>query len=265
MNFDGILITKNRLKDYIAQQHIMRYIFAGQYVKEKVVLDVACGSGYGSNYLARKGAKKVFGTDIDKVPLEIARKNYSTPNLEFVQGSVLELPFPDNFFDVVVSFETIEHLTETKKYIKEIKRVLKKGGTFICSTPNIKYTEHPEYHVREFYPSEFFSLIEKNFGNVKKYAQYITRKQRILDVLKPKQRLFFIGTKVLNNLPKGKDFKMKIKKLLGYNKSSSRTKIKPLIIDERLASFMKDNKVVPLGSRKRLLRIMITVAKNTKK
>jgi len=266
MIFDGIIITPASIKNYITQQHIMRYVFASRYVKEKVVLDVACGSGYGSNYLARKGAKIVFSVDLDRTPLEIGKKFYSLPNLKFVQGNVLKLPFPDNFFDVVVSFETIEHLYETDKYIVEIKRVLKRGGIFICSTPNIKYTQHPAFHLHEFYPKEFYFLLESNFSKVEKYGQYITYMQRLNDIFRFKIQLFSLCVKILNAMPRGKILKWKIKKFLGKSSLKKRDDVivKPIQIKESLILIMDSNKVVPLGSRKSPLRIMVGVCQDFK-
>jgi len=263
MIFDGIIITPTSIKNYITQQHIMRYVFASNYVKGKIVLDVACGSGYGSNYLARKGAKMVFGVDLDNKPLEIARKFYSLPNVKFIQGNVLELPFPNKFFDVVISFETIEHLYETDEYIAEIKRVLKKGGIFICSTPNIKYTQHPPFHVHEFYPDEFYSLLENNFFKVEKYAQYITYTQRLNDIFRPKARIYRLISKILSLVPEGRKVKQIIKKSLKRSsaKTNNNITIKPLKIEDSFIPMMNSNKVVLLDSRKGILRIMVAVCK----
>ena len=266
MIFDGIVITPGSIKNYITQQHIMRYVFASNYVKGKIVLDVACGSGYGSNYLARKGAKKVFGVDLDNKPLEIAKKFYFLPNVEFLQGNVLELPFPDEFFDVVISFETIEHLYETDKYIAEIKRVLKKDGIFICSTPNIKYTQHPPFHVHEFYPEEFYSLLENNFSKVEKYAQYITYTQRLNDIFRPKARIYKLISNVLNSIPGGKKIKQIIKKSPKHISKESKNDIgiNPIKIEKSLIPMMESNKVVPLNSKKGILRIMVALCKYKK-
>ncbi|MHA1665055.1 MAG: class I SAM-dependent methyltransferase, partial [Candidatus Njordarchaeales archaeon] len=68
---------------------------------------MACGDGYGSHFLAIRGAKIVFGVDISEIAVRVAKRYYAHPNVEYIQGDVLNLPFPDNFFDVV-SFETIE-------------------------------------------------------------------------------------------------------------------------------------------------------------
>lgn len=257
ITFDGIIPTKSNVKHYITQQHIMRYVFASGYVKDKIVLDVACGAGYGSHFLAIKGAKKVYGVDIDKNALKIARTYYSHPSVEYIRGDVLSLPFPDNFFDVIVSFETIEHILDTEKYISEIKRVLKPDGIFICSTPNIKYTMHPEYHVHEFYPEEFWELLERNFRNVEKYGQYISILQRFRDIVTPK--IIGVLSKTLSLLPYVKDLTQMLlqRKVIKQNVS-----IKPLRIIELDIKRMVKNRVVPIGTSNGILRIMVAVCKN---
>lgn len=118
------------------QDHLGRYAFAAEFVKEKVVLDVACGSGYGSAYLFDKGAKMVVGGDISSEAMEDARVSYVRPGVEFLLLDATKLPFADNSFEAIVSMETIEHLGQYQDYLSECKRVLKGGGVFICSTPN---------------------------------------------------------------------------------------------------------------------------------
>jgi ubiquinone/menaquinone biosynthesis C-methylase UbiE len=181
MEFHGII--PDRPRHYITRQHIMRYAFASTYVTGKKVLDIACGAGYGSSYLAGCGASMVVGVDISESALTYACNHYIKDNLHFLQGDAVQLPFENNEFDVVVSFETIEHIARVEEYVKEMKRVLSPQGIFICSTPHIKYTRHPVYHVKEFSPEEFFSLLEDNFYRVERYAQFITMVARIHDII----------------------------------------------------------------------------------
>jgi|Deesub1362B_J571_1020462.scaffolds.fasta_scaffold00891_7 ubiquinone/menaquinone biosynthesis C-methylase UbiE len=256
--FDGIIPTKSNFTNYIVQEHVMRYVFASNYVKNKIVLDVACGAGYGSHFLAIKGAKKVYGVDIDENALKIAKTYYVHPNVEYIKGDVLKLPFPNNFFDIVVSFETIEHISDTEKYITEIKRVLKPRSIFICSTPNIKYTKHPKYHVHEFYPKEFWELVERNFKGVERYGQYISYFQRLNDMIMLKPRIFNIVSRVLSLSPYGDTIKENIQKVL-YDDVKQDTLIKPLKINEMDVSMFSKNKVVPIEASKGLLRIMVAV------
>lgn len=152
-----------------AIEHIHRYIFACQLVKNKHVLDLACGEGYGSNLLADV-AKKVVGLDVDHKTIQNAEKKYNKKNLSFICCDASKLCFDDNFFDIVVSFETIEHLENQELFLKEVKRVLKHNGILILSTPNKKKFSDERnqinpYHIREFYLHEFETLINNEFKN----------------------------------------------------------------------------------------------------
>lgn len=149
-------------------EHIGRYVFAARFVEGKAILDIACGSGYGSGYLINKGAKKVVGADYSEETIEYARLHYQKDGLSFLCSDAQQMQFPDNSFDVVVSFETIEHLERYEDFLKECKRMLKDGGIFICSTPNRKgrFGYKTLWHLREFSPEEFYELIARYFAEV---------------------------------------------------------------------------------------------------
>ena len=150
-----------------------RYAFASNFCKNKIVLDVACGVGYGSYYLIKTGAKRVIGVDISKDAITYGKGHYQKQNLEFIVGDATKLHFPDRSFDVIVSFETIEHVRNHIKYLSECKRVLKKGGIFICSSPN-KVHKKPSnpHHIQEFYCDEFYGMMTENFIDVELYGQW---------------------------------------------------------------------------------------------
>lgn len=150
-------------------EHIHRYILAIEIAKDKDVLDIACGEGYGSNLLS-KVARTVVGIDIDKKTINEAEYKYKTNNLSFVQCEATKLLFDNNTFDVIVCFETIEHIKEYEKLIAELKRVLKKDGLLILSTPNKRtfsdQRNHKNpFHIKEFYFDEFTYLLSSYFKN----------------------------------------------------------------------------------------------------
>lgn len=152
-------------------EHIVRYQAAKDLVKNKVVLDIASGSGYGSNYLS-SFAKKVCGVDVDPEAIRYANKNYSNNKTQFELGDGKKIPFGAESFDIVISFETIEHIKKYENFMSEIKRVLKKDGLLILSTPNInEFPKGNHYHVHEFNEKELYSLVNKYFKNNKKYFQ----------------------------------------------------------------------------------------------
>ena len=94
----------------IHQEHLHRYRFAAEFIKDKVVLDLACGEGYGS-FLMAEFAKKVVGLDIDKETIEHASSKYCKANLEFITGSMIKVPIDnEKVFDAIVCFESLEHI-----------------------------------------------------------------------------------------------------------------------------------------------------------
>lgn len=164
--------------DNITLQDIERYRFASNYVNNKRVLDIACGTGYGSVLLLKEGkAKEVFGVDIDEKTILENRQFYrDLNNLFFVQGTAYALEFKDNYFDVVVSMETLEHLTDPLVFLKEIKRVTKPNGIIIISTPlndtENRFTPSNPYHIREYNKEEFIELLNNYFKEYEFFFQY---------------------------------------------------------------------------------------------
>ncbi len=191
------------------QMHINRYIFASGFVQDRVVLDVACGAGTGSKYLVSKGAREVIGVDIAEDSIKQAKIwNEGGNGVEFVLSDAESLPFPSHSFDVVVSFETIEHLKELERFLFECRRVIKKGGIFICSTPNkriatpIFRTPSNPYHVKEFYPQEFINLVGRHFTDTTAYGQCMLD---LKDRIKP--QVISIIAHILSTIPGGSKIK----------------------------------------------------------
>ncbi|RZK40095.1 MAG: class I SAM-dependent methyltransferase [Pedobacter sp.] len=175
----GNVWTGERLETYIYNdntiEHLHRYAISIPLIKNKVVLDIACGEGYGSNLLAEE-AHFVYGVDISKETISNAQAKYVRSNLDFKHGTTSAIPLDDNSVDVVISFETIEHHDEHESMMIEIKRVTKPGGLLIISSPDKRtYTDLPKvvnpHHVKELYLGEFKSLVEKYFLNSSFYFQ----------------------------------------------------------------------------------------------
>lgn len=157
-------------------EHLHRYALAKQIIKDKVVLDIASGEGYGS-FLMSKDARKVFGVDIDRESVNHAAEKYSNnANLEYLCGSTSKIPLPDNSVDVVVSFETLEHHDEHDMMMLEVSRVLKVDGILFISSPEktIYKERDPNnpYHIKELTIAEFKVLLKKYF----KYNQFFTQR-----------------------------------------------------------------------------------------
>jgi SAM-dependent methyltransferase len=119
--------------------HIAAYEFAaGRLPAQSRVLDYGCGTGYGSFHLA-ESACDVVGVDVSEAAVSYAAGRYHSPDLAFEAIRPVEeqrLPFDDECFDVVVSFQVIEHVPSVDAYLAEAARVLRPGGTFICATPD---------------------------------------------------------------------------------------------------------------------------------
>lgn len=164
------------LKGQIRYEHLHRYAACSELVKDKDVLDIACGEGYGSALLARF-ARKVIGVDIDEFIINYAKNKYSfQQNLQFIVGGVDSIPLPDASVDVVVSFETIEHHDKHEEMLQEIKRVLRPEGMLVISTPDKRtYSDLPKwknkFHVKELYLHEFENLLKKYFKYVTLHGQ----------------------------------------------------------------------------------------------
>ena len=161
-----------------AIEHLHRYVFAREYVRDKDVLDIACGEGYGSHLLA-EAAARVVGVDIAEDAVAHASRKYGRRSrLEFRAGSCTAIPLDDASVDVVVSFETLEHIDEQEEMLAEVRRVLRPGGSLIVSTPDKLYcTILPNninpYHVRECFKEEFEELLGRFFGRVYLFEQKI--------------------------------------------------------------------------------------------
>jgi SAM-dependent methyltransferase len=183
----------------IVALHLKRYLFAEPYCAGKVVLDAGCGTGYGSAELARV-AGRVVGVDVDADAVAYARSRYGGENVEFEAMDVASLAFDDASFDVVVSFETIEHLPDRDAFLREVARVLRPEGTFVVSTPNApRTTEQPEnpHHRVEYSREDFEHLLSDRFARVELYGQrrLQTLRHRALqrlDVLGLRRRLTFL-------------------------------------------------------------------------
>ncbi len=165
----------------IAYEHWHRYAFARQFVLDKRVLDAACGEGYGAALLAEVAAS-VVGVDIDADAVAQANSRYARPpRVSFVEGTCTALAFPDASFDVVVSFETIEHLTaaDQPRMLEEFARVLKRDGVLVVSSPNRRlYSDARnyvnEFHLHELYRDGLSELLAKLFPAQRWYHQGVT-------------------------------------------------------------------------------------------
>jgi len=168
LSFTGERMT-SAVDGQIAFEHFHRYCLARDICVGKDVLDVASGEGYGSALLANV-ARRVVGVEVDTACVVNARASYAAANLEFIAGDVQALPLPDAAFDVVVSFETVEHLRDQDAFLGEVRRVLRPGGVLLISVPDRDVYPAPgqplnRFHVLELSCPEFDKLLGTFFAH----------------------------------------------------------------------------------------------------
>ncbi len=159
-----------RIAGNIRLEHVHRYLLAREWCRDRRVLDIACGEGYGSDMLAAV-AREVHGVDVSPEAVAHARRQYGRARLTFSAGDCAAIPLTDASVDVVVSFETIEHHARHDDMMREIRRVLAPGGLLIISSPDRReYSEIPQYanpyHVKELSRAEFEALLQRYFPHV---------------------------------------------------------------------------------------------------
>ena len=159
---------------YMFQRHLQAYQFSVNFCRERVILDAGCGEGYGS-YLLSDAAARVIGIDKSEEAINHCKEKYVRQNLEYRAMDVRSMDLADGLFDVAVSFQAIEHLGDAQKFINELRRVLKKGGSAIIGTPNKSLCEGPagKYHAKEYRYNEFRDLLNTYFSNVEYYGVHL--------------------------------------------------------------------------------------------
>ncbi|MBD3276576.1 MAG: methyltransferase domain-containing protein [Candidatus Marinimicrobia bacterium] len=180
---------KENLKEYIWERifpgtvfctlqpfliHMDRYRFASEHIQDShIVVDAACGIGYGTKFLSRF-SDKIFGIDISEESIRMARKYYNSENIQWKIDDVLDLSLQDNIVDIFTSMETFEHINPPEKLLSEISRVLNNEGVAFISTPNgesprRKRVNNP-YHEHEYSYDELVSICGKFFNKVELFG-----------------------------------------------------------------------------------------------
>lgn len=154
---------------------LMRYYSISKYCKNKEVVDIACGTGYGS-FLLSNVSKIVYGIDINSEVIEKNKEKYNKENLIFKVGSTDNIPIENKKIDVIVSCETVEHISSEQFsiFLDECLRVLKKNGIVFITTPNLDKTATFEtrnpYHINEMSMQFFENELKKYFKFVEIYC-----------------------------------------------------------------------------------------------
>jgi len=185
--FTGERFTPECVRE-IWYEHMHRYAFALPLARGKRVLDAACGEGYGSALLAG-AADRIVGADISHEAVGHARSRYGAiPNLSFVEADCTALDeLPSASFDLIVSFETLEHVEAQERMLDGFARLLSEDGVLLVSTPDKhNYTDATgqvnEFHVRELYRPEFEALLAPRFPAVRLFAQKLLFQSALWEV-----------------------------------------------------------------------------------
>jgi SAM-dependent methyltransferase len=173
--FTGERVIPGAVEPDLWAEHIARYAFAARFAAGKRVLDLGCGTGYGTAELAKYATESV-GVDIAPEAIDYATENYR--NARFVLGSAADAHVDEGSFDLVTSFELIEHLADPRSLIEQAKRALQPNGLFIVSTPNKLYYAEARgdsgpnpFHEHEFEYLEFAYALREVFPYVKVLLQ----------------------------------------------------------------------------------------------
>ena len=174
---------QSNVGDYLIYMfHVATYNFAREFLSGEV-LDLGCGTGYGTHAVS-DCCDRIVGVDIATDAVAFARREYQADNLSYEVIAPIEnelLPFGDASFDAVISFQVIEHIANTDTYLREIARVLRPGGRFICSTPDRSTRLFPRqrpwnrYHVHEYSPTDLGALIATRFEDVRVHGMTADR------------------------------------------------------------------------------------------
>lgn len=151
--------------------HLKAYEEVGALARGKVALDLGCNDGYGTKEISRCAAR-TFGVDVSERAIEEARNRYRADGIQFQVFDGLKLPFADQHFDLVTSFQVIEHIVDVDAYLSEIYRVLRPSGMAVFTTPNASIRLDPgakpwnRFHVREYASGELLTTLERRFPHV---------------------------------------------------------------------------------------------------
>lgn len=150
--------------NFVFQRSLLAYCAAAERLSGKV-LEIGTGTGYGIR-VAAPHAERFVTLDKHR-PANLPELQRQAPNAEFRTATVPPLPFDDNTFDFVISFQVVEHIEQDALFVQEVHRVLRPGGRFIVTTPNapMSLTRNP-WHVREYRADELRALLQGPFAQV---------------------------------------------------------------------------------------------------
>lgn len=179
----------------------LRHVFVYEALSSRLeatdrALEIGFGEGYGT-HLISKYVESVIGLDVDTDSVDYANEKYSSATCTFQKYDGSKIPFDQNKFDCVISYQVIEHIDDDQHFLREINRVLKEGGRLYLTTPNRLHRLEPgqdpwnPFHIREYSPKQLEDLIGCIFSAVKLYGVNAKDEIRQIEVDRVKRGITF--------------------------------------------------------------------------
>lgn len=203
--------------------HKKAYEEAAKLAQGLRVLDLGCNIGYGTHIIAQS-ARSVIGVDVSQHAIAEGKRLYPGLDLQLVDGR--SLPFPDRSFDMVVSFQVIEHIAEPDRYLHEIKRVLVDDGILLLTTPNAALRLPGDmrpwspFHMREYRAGQLQELLRRHFPDTRIMGLFAEEPLHSVEVDRIRRRI----RKAKRQQTAWYRFRMKLKQRLGLTKKAEKTK-----------------------------------------
>jgi len=166
-----------QMGDRTGTHHLLRYEWAVKTIVDlnsvTAILDIACGSGYGSYLLAKQfSSAMVTGVDYDPIAINLASETYNLPNLQFRQGDMTRWneTIGADFFDCVVSFDSLEHISHREIALENLVNHLRQNGCLLFSTPCGTDFNNLQpawaYHKIEYSSASLYDFLHRYFRTV---------------------------------------------------------------------------------------------------
>jgi 2-polyprenyl-3-methyl-5-hydroxy-6-metoxy-1,4-benzoquinol methylase len=243
----------NPEKALILLTHLKSYELALSEAKDKIVLDYGCGEGYGANILAQR-AKRVFAVDSSAEVINEAKQKYPAENIEFkfVDPDVgISSVFAENSFDMIVSFQVIEHISDPARYLSQIYDLLKPEGKFYLTTPNASQRLLPfqkpwnQFHIKEYTHDSLYEALNKHFLKIK--IEGITSSENLLQIERKRTNrnkwILFPFTNMLIPEKLRQFFLSTIKKVTLQNKPKAKDKNKSVVSASKEEVFLTSSRI----------------------
>lgn len=174
-------------------EHTSRYHFAARELPTARCLDIGCGAGYGSKFLAERGVSQIVAIDNDIAAIEQAKRDFIHPAVTYIEDDAQLLKYVDGRFNLITAYEVFDHIAEPRRMLARCRDLLAPQGVMYCSTTNFVFCPKMEdgvtplnpFHEREYTLGEFREILSEYFESVELYGQSLsTSYQRLVTAFK---------------------------------------------------------------------------------